>query len=99
MTTFSKKQRDLAMKIICDFYANSGPLESINDDYLKHHGIPENVKMMFKIMPVSMMHQVMYHAQSGTPPLGLLHIAITSLMPFLCVGSWCMMGKRGRSYV
>lgn len=52
MATFSKKQRDLAMKIICDFYANSGPLESISDDYLKHHGIPENinVKQLIRVL-------------------------------------------------
>lgn len=43
MDTFTKKQRDLAMKILCDYHANRVRGHSITPEYLYHHGLPESV--------------------------------------------------------
>lgn len=39
----SKKNRDLAMKVIIDFHANREPGCTIGPKYLTYHGLPESV--------------------------------------------------------
>ena len=41
--TVSKKNRDLAMKIMIDFHTNRDPGHTIGPKYLSHHGLPESV--------------------------------------------------------
>lgn len=41
--TVSKKNRDLAMKIMIDFHTNREPGHTIGPKYLTHHGLPESV--------------------------------------------------------
>lgn len=45
MDAFSKKDRDTAMRIICDFHASREPGHSIGPEYLHHHGLPESVNV------------------------------------------------------
>ena len=39
----SKKNRDVAMKIIIDFHVNREPGHSIGPNYLTYHGLPKSV--------------------------------------------------------
>ncbi len=43
MKAFSKKYRNLAMQIICDFYANDQVDRDIDPDYLYSQGLPRSV--------------------------------------------------------
>lgn len=43
MVTYKEKHRDLAMKIICDFYAQNKPGCEIDTKYLYMHGLPSSV--------------------------------------------------------
>lgn len=43
MAVFLKRDRDTAMRIICDFYASEWPDCFIEPEYLHQHGLPESV--------------------------------------------------------
>lgn len=40
--TVSRKERDIAMRIICDFHQNRNSGHSIGPLYLSHHGLPKS---------------------------------------------------------
>ncbi len=46
MAQFSKKHRDQAMKIICDFHAHRSMEHFISPEYLHYHGIPQNIDVV-----------------------------------------------------
>lgn len=48
MTEISKKNRDIAMRAIVDFYQNKKPYDGsfISPDYLYHHGLPAEIDAM-----------------------------------------------------
>lgn len=43
METFSKKNRDTAMRIICDFYEDGETHESLKINQLHQKGLPQNI--------------------------------------------------------
>lgn len=43
MKSFTKKQRDVAMRILCDFYADEEAADSIDVDDLYHYGLPSSI--------------------------------------------------------